>query len=317
MKRIAIAIALALLGCACAAAYPDRPIRILVGLPSGSLPDTIARVLGAKLSAALGVPVLVENITGAAGNIAAERLAKAVPDGYTLGVLSQTQIVVNPSLYALPFDPQKAFAPISQLTLSANVLVVNNGVPAKTVSELVALAKAQPGMLTFASGGNGSGTHLASELFRSAAGIDMRHVPYKGATAAIPDLLAGRVSLMFSPIQSVLPWVRDGRLRALAVTSLKRASVLPESPTVAESGFPGFEATLWNGLVAPAATPSEAIRILHAQTVRALAAPEVRDRLAVLGIEEMGNSPQEFAAAIKTETPKWAKIIRAAGIKAD
>ncbi|EHP40299.1 extracytoplasmic binding receptor [Cupriavidus basilensis OR16] len=312
-----IAIALALLGCTCAAAYPDKPIRILVGLPSGSLPDTIARVLGARLSAALGVPVLVENITGAAGNIASERLAKAVPDGYTLGVLSQTQIVVNPSLYALPFDPQKAFAPISQLTLSANVLVVNSGVPAKTVSDLVALAKAQPGMLTFASGGIGSGTHLAGELFQLAAGIDMRHVPYKGVSAAIPDLLAGRVSLMFSPIQSVLPWVRDGRLRALAVTSLKRASVLPELPTVAESGFPGFEVTLWSGLVAPAGTPSEAIRILHAQTVKALAAPEVRDRLAVLGIEEMGNSPQEFAAAIKTETPKWAKVIGAAGIKAN
>ena len=214
--------------------YPERPIRLIVGLPPGSQPDTIARLLGQKLAEALGKPVLVENVTGAAGNIAAEHVAKAAPDGYTLGLLSQTQIVVNPGLYKLAYDPTKDFAPISQVTVSANVLVMHNAVPAQSLKELVALAKAQPGALTFASGGSGSGTHLAAELLKSAAVLDIRHVPYKGVTAAIPDLLAGRVTMMFSPIQSVLPLVREGKLRALAVTSLRRAPTLPETPTIAE-----------------------------------------------------------------------------------
>ena len=297
--------------------YPEKPIRMVVGLPPGSQPDTIARLLGQKLAEAWGKPVLIDNITGAAGNIAADRVAKAAPDGYTLGLLSQTQIVVNPSLYQLAYDPVKDFAPVSQITLSANMLVVHNAVPAKSVKELVALAKAQPGGITFASGGSGSGTHLAAELLKSVAGLDIRHIPYKGVTAAIPDLLGGRVTMMFSPIQSVLPLVRDGKLRALAVTSLRRSSAFPELPTIAESGYPGFEFTGWSGLLAPARTPATIVRKLHLETVKALALPDLRAKFTDLGLEAIGNSPDAFAAIIKSEIPKWAKVIKDAGIKAD
>jgi len=297
--------------------YPEKPIRMVVGLPPGSQPDTIARLLGQKLAEAWGKPVLIDNITGAAGNIAADRVAKAAPDGYTLGLLSQTQIVVNPSLYKLAYDPVKDFAPVSQVTLSPNVLVMHNAVLAKSVKELVAFAKAQPGGLTFASGGSGSGTHLAAELLKSVAGLDIRHIPYKGVTAAIPDLLAGRVTMMFSPIQSVLPLVREGKLRALAVTSLGRAPTFPELPTIAESGYPGFEVTLWNGLLAPAATPATIVRKLHLETVKALALPDLHAKLADLGMEGIGNSPDEFAAVIKSGIPKWAKVIKESGIKPD
>ena len=297
--------------------YPEKPIRMVVGLPPGSQPDTIARLLGQKLAEAWGKPVLIDNITGAAGNIAADRVAKAAPDGYTLGLLSQTQIVVNPSLYQLAYDPVKDFAPVSQITLSANMLVVHNAVPAKSVKELVALAKAQPGGITFASGGSGSGTHLAAELLKSVAGLDIRHIPYKGVTAAIPDLLGGRVTMMFSPIQSVLPLVRDGKLRALAVASLRRTPTFPELPTIAESGYPGFEVTLWNGLLAPATTPATIVGKLHLETVKAIALPDLHAKLADLGMERIGNSPDEFAAAIKSGIPKWAKVIKDAGIKAD
>ena len=297
--------------------YPEKQVRIIVGLPPGSQPDTVARLLGQRLAEALGRPVVVENIPGAAGNIAADRVAKSPPDGYTLGVLSQTQIAVNPSLYKLAYDPAKDFAPVSQVTLSSNVLVVNDAVPAKSLAELIALARSQPGALTFASGGSGSGTHLAAESLKLAAHIDIRHVPYKGVTAAIPDLLAGRITMMFSPIQSVLPLVRAGKLRALAVTSLARAPLFPQVPTVAESGYPGFEATLWNGLLAPAGTPPEIISRLHLETVKALASPDMRARLADLGMDPIGNSPVEFAAAIRSEIPRWATVIKASGIQQD
>ena len=299
------------------ATYPEKPIRIIVGLPPGSLPDTIARLLGQTLAEALGRPVLIDNVAGAAGNIAADRVAKAAPDGYTLGLLSQTQIVVNPSLYELAYDPAKDFAPVSQVTVSSNILVVNNAVPAKSVKELIALAIAQPGGLTFASGGSGTGTHLAAEMLKSVAGIDIRHIPYKGVTAAIPDLLGGRVTMMFSPIQSVLPLVREGKLRALAVTSLKRAPTFPELPTIAESGYPGFEVTLWNGLLAPAGTPAPIVNRLHFETAKALELPDLRAKFANLGMEGMSSSPDEFAAAIKREIPKWAKVIKESGIKQD
>ena len=302
---------------AAAEAYPAKPIRIVVGLPAGSLPDTIARLLGERLAEALGTPVVVENVTGAAGNIAADRVAKARADGYTLGILSQTQVVVNPNLYRLPYDAVKDFAPVTVLTVSANVLVVPAGFPARTIPELVALAKRDPGGLTFASGGTGSGTHLAAELLKAAAGIDLRHVPYKGVSAAIPDLLAGRVSLMFSPIQSVLPLLRDGRLRAIAVTSRSRQPALPEVPTVAEAGYPGFEATLWNGLFAPAGTAPAIVALLHRETVKALASAQIRARFGELGMETVGNSPQELGAAIRAEIPGWGRVIKAAGIGRD
>jgi tripartite-type tricarboxylate transporter receptor subunit TctC len=298
-------------------AYPARPIHLIVGFPAGSQPDTVARGLSQQLTDALQMPVVVDNVTGAAGNIAAERIAKAAPDGYTLGLVSQTHIVINPLLYRLAYDPAKDFAPISQVSVSPNILVVNTALAAKSVAELVALGKARPGDLTFASSGSGSGTHMAAELFKSATALDIRHVPYKGVVAAIPDLVAGRVTMMFSPIPVVLPLVREGKLRALAVTSLTRSRAVPELPTIAESGHPGFQATNWYGLVAPARTPAAIVARLHLETVKALARSELRGRLTDQGIEVIGSSPDEFAAAIKLEIPKWAKVIREAGIKAD
>jgi tripartite-type tricarboxylate transporter receptor subunit TctC len=300
-----------------ARSYPEKPVHLVVGFPPGSQPDIVARLLGQKLAEALGNAVIVENISGATGNIAAEHVAKAAPDGYTLGLLSQTHLAINPSLHKLAYDPAKAFAPVSQVTVSPNMLVVHSAVPVKNVKELVALAKMQPGSLTFASSGNGSGTHIAAELFKATTAVDIRHIPYKGVVAAIPDLLGGRVTMMFSPIPVVLPLVREGRLRALAVTSSERSSAAPELPTVAESGYPGFEATNWYGLVAPAMTPAPIIRRLHLETVKALALPELRGKLAELGLETIGNSPDEFASVIKAEIPKWAKVIKESGIKPD
>jgi tripartite-type tricarboxylate transporter receptor subunit TctC len=297
--------------------YPEKPIRMVVGFPPGSPADTTARLLGQKLAEALGKPIVVENAPGAGGNIAADRVAKASPDGYTLGLLTQGQLAFNPSLYKLAFDPVKDFAPVSQVTVQLNILVVHNAGPAKSVKELVALAKAHPGGLTYASGGNGSAPHVGAELFKSVAGLDIRHIPYKGVAAAIPDLLAGRVTMMFSPSAGVLPAVREGKLRALAVTSLRRAPVLPELPTVVESGYPGFEFIGWQGLLAPIRTPAMIIGKVHLETSKAVALSDVRTKLSDLGLEGIGSSPDDFAAVIKSEIPKWAKVIKEAGIKLD
>jgi len=297
--------------------YPDKPIRMVVGFPPGGAPDTVARLIGQKLSEALGQPIVMDNATGAGGNIATERVAKAPPDGYTLGFMVNGQLVINPSLYKLPYDPVKDFVPISQVAVTSSILVVHNAVPAKNVKELVALAKAQPGGLTFAASGSGSSPQIAGALFKTRAGIDIREVPYKGAPSAIPDLLGGRVTMMFSPASIVLPLVRDGKLRALAVTSLKRSSAAPELPTIDESGYPGFEATVWFGLLAPARTPTMIVGKLHLEIVKVLARADVRAKLADLGFEIIGNSPDEFAAVIKSETPKWAKLIKESGIKPD
>jgi len=297
--------------------YPEKPIRMVVGFPPGGQPDTVARLLGQKLAEAWGKPVVIDNAGGAAGSIGADRVAKAAPDGYTLGLLSQTQIVTNPILNKLQYDPVKDFAPVSQVTVSPMMLVVHNAVPAKSLKELVALAKAQPGGLTFASSGSGSTAHLSAELFKSVAGLDIRHIPYKGGVAAMPDLLGGRVTMTFSTMVSGLPLVREGKLRALAVTSLRRSSAAPEVPTIAESGYPGFEVTVWFGLLAPARTPAAIVRKLHLETVKALALPDLRAKLADLGLETIGDSPHEFAAVIKSEIPKWAKVIKESGIKPD
>ncbi len=297
--------------------YPEKPIRIIVGFPPGGPSDIVARLLGQKLAESLGKSVLVENVPGAAGNIGADRVAKAVPDGYTLGLPNEAQIVINPSLYKLPYDPVKDFAPITQVVVSAQVLVVHPSLPAKNVRELVALAKARPGELTFASGGSGNQVHLAGELLKSMAGIDISHIPYKGVALAIPDLLGGRVTMMFSPISVALPLVREKRLRALAVTSLRRSPTVPELPTMDESGFRGFETTPWFGLLAPATTPATIVRKVYLETVKVLALADVRVKFADLGMEVIGNSPDEFAAAIRSEIPKWAKLIKESGIKAD
>lgn len=311
-------LALLIVGIAAAqTSYPEKPIRMVVGFPSGGAPDTVARLLGQKLSEALGQPIVMDNVTGAGGNIATERVAKAAPDGYTLGFMVNGQMVINPSLYKASYDPVKDFAPISQVTVTPNMLVVNNAVPAKNVQELISLARARPGELTYGSGGTGTGNHMAAELFKSVAGLNIRHIPYKGVLAVVPDLLGERVSMMFSPVPVVLPLVREGKLRAIAVTSLKRTSSAPELPTIAESGYPGFEVTIWYGLLAPAGTPPAIIRKLHLETAKALAQPDLRAKLAEQGLEAIGNSPDEFAAIIKSEIPMWAKVIKEAGIKPD
>jgi tripartite-type tricarboxylate transporter receptor subunit TctC len=240
---------------------------------------------------------------------------KARADGYTLAVAANAQIVMNPNLYRLPYDPISAFAPITQLVRSPNLLVVPQASPAKMLRDLIALARAKPGELTYASGGIGSSPHMAGALLSFMAGLDIRHVPYKGVVAALPDLMAERLTMMFSPAPIVLPSVRDGRLRALATTSLRRTPLLADVPTVSESGLPGFDVTTWFGLVAPAGTPAPIITRVHHEAAKVLEMTDIREKLANLGMDVVGNSPEEFASAIKTEIPYWAEVIRRAGIK--
>jgi len=306
---------------ACASAqsnYPDKPVRMLVGYSPGGPADINARILAQKLSELWAKPVVVENVTGGGGNIATDRVVRSAPDGYTLLMATGAQIIMNPTLYGnLPFDPVRDLAPISQVSVATNILAVSNDVPARSVSELIALAKARPGKLTFASGGNGSTQHLAGELFKTMAGIDIVHVPYKGAAAAVPDLVSGRVTMFFGTVTVLLPLVRDGKLRGLAVTSARRSSAIPDLPTIAELGFQGFEATAWYGLMAPSGAPRPIIERIHSETVKVLAMPDVRAKFADLGMEVTGTSPEEFARIIKEETPRWTKVIRDSGAKAD
>jgi tripartite-type tricarboxylate transporter receptor subunit TctC len=298
-------------------AYPERPVHLIVGFPAGSSVDLVARLIAPRLSDALGKPFIVENVPGAAGNLASERVAKAAPDGHTLAVAANGQIINNPSLYRLTFDPVRDFAPVTQLTSLPNVLVVANGAPFKTFPELIAAAKAHPGEITYASGGVGGSPHLAGALLNSLAGTDIRHIPYKGAVAALPDILAGRVTMMFSPASIVMPTVREGRLRALAVTSAKRSSAMPDLPAIAEFGLTGFDVTVWLGLLAPAGTPNSIIRKVYLESVKALALPDVREKLKSLGMDCISNSPGTFYEIIQSEIPVWAKVIRDARIAAD
>ena len=321
MKAICGAAALSLLLIAGAASaqtsYPDKQVRMLVGFAPAGPADIAARVVADGLSEAWGKPVVVENVTGAAGNVATDRIAKAAPDGYTLVMAASSTIVTNISLYdKLPFDPVKDLAPISQVCFTPNILAVNNDVAAKNVQELVALARARPGELTFGSAGVGTSQHLAGELLNAMAGVRLQHVPYRGIAQVMPDLLGGRLTMSFGNISAVLPLMREGKVRALAVTSIKRSTFVPNLPTVAEQGFPGFDSTAWFGLMAPAGTPAPIIAKLHAETARILARADVREKFANLGVEVIGNTPAEFADVIKAETPVWAKIIKASGAKA-
>ncbi len=297
--------------------YPAQAVKIIVGFPPGVAPDVTARLLADKFSAAWGVPVVVENVSGAGSNIATDRVAKADPDGYTLLMAGNSALIFSPSLYdKLPYDPIKDFAPISQVFVAANILVVHPDVPAKTLPELVALARAQPGKLTYGHAGVGTSQHLGAELFKSMADIDIRPVAYRGTTAVLPDLLAGRLTMSFANIANVLPLVREGKLRPFAVTSLKRSAAAPDLPTMAVSGYRGFEAVPWFGLVAPAGTPPAVVEKIYRETQRCLALPQVRTSLETLGLDVIGNSPAEFAAVIKAEIPQWAVVIKGAGIKA-
>src|SRR5882724_6982871 len=319
MKAICGAAVLLLLMAGVATAqtsYPDKQVRILVGFAAGGPADIAARVVADGLSEAWGKPVVVENVTGAAGNVATDRVAKAAPDGYTL-VMASSAIVTNVSLYdKLPFDPVKDLAPISQVCFTPNILAVNNDVPAKSVQELVALARARPGELTFGSAGAGTSQHLAGELLKTIAGVSLQHVPYRGIAQVMPDLLGGRLTMSFGNISAVLPLARENKVRAMAVTSIKRSAFAPNLPTLAEQGFPGFDMTAWFGLMAPAGTPAPIVAKLHAETAKILARADVREKFGALGMEVIGNTPAEFADLIKAEIPVWAKIIKESGAKA-
>jgi tripartite-type tricarboxylate transporter receptor subunit TctC len=312
----ALAVLLAAQTASAQSAYPNRPVKILVGFTPGTAPDLAARILADRFSDVWSTPFVVENVPGAGSNVATERVARAASDGTTLLMGGNPSLVINPSLYEkLPFDPIRDFAPISQVFIAANLLAVPIESPVRTVAELVALAKAQPGKLSYAHAGVGTSQHLAAELFKYRAHLDIAPVPYRGSTALMPDLLAGRIDMSFANIVNVLPLVREGKLRALAITSIKRSALAPELPTMAESGFPGFEAVPWFGLLAPTGTPNDVLDKLHAETVKTLAMPEVRRKFDDLGLEPVGNTPAEFAAIIRKETPEWAKVIKDAGIR--
>jgi tripartite-type tricarboxylate transporter receptor subunit TctC len=315
---VAAALSLALTAASALAqtSYPDQPIRILVGFTAGGAPDITGRLLAEKFSETWGKPAVLENVTGAGGNVATERVAKAAPDGHTLLMAGNASLIFSPSMYdKLAYDPIKDFAPISRIFITANVLVVHNDVPAKTLPELIALARREPGKLTYAHAGAGTSQHLAAELLKSMAQIDIQPVAYRGTTHLLPDLLAGRVTMSFANIVNVVPLVREGKLRAFAVTSLKRSAIALDLPTMAESGYPGFEAVPWLGLMAPAGTSPAIIDKLHHETVRVLALPDVRKKLGDLGLDIVGGTPAEFSAVIAREIPQWAKVIKAAGIR--
>ena len=298
------------------AQYPTHPVTLVVAFTPGGPSDVLARIVGKKLGELLGQPFVIENRPGAGGNIAAEVVARAAPDGHTLLMGNNSILATNASLYKkLGYDAEKDFAPISLIGAQANILVVNPALPVKSMAELIALAKQQPGKLNFASSGYGAAAHLSGELFKTEAHIEIQHVAYKGAAPALQDAIAGHVQMMFATAASVVGHIRSGLVRPLAVTTPTRTTVLPEIPTVAELGLPGFNATTWHGLVAPAGTPKDVIETLHRATVTALADPEVRQSLGELGVDIAGSSPPEFAAFIKSEIPKWRAVVAAAGAK--
>src|SRR4051812_16465316 len=318
MKRFTAAAAL-LAACAVhAQTYPTKPIRIVVPFAAGGGADVVARTVGMKMTEALGQPVVVDNRTGAAGSIGAEVVAKSPPDGYTLLLGSSGPLAINPSLYSkLPYDAARDFAPISIATVMPFLLVVHPTLPVKNVKELIALAKARPNQLNYASPGAGSTTHLANELLKSMTGMQIVHIPYKGVAPAAVDLISGQVQMMAGDLSTLIPHVKSGRMRALAVTGAKRSSLLREVPTVAEAGVPGYEASGWFGVLAPAATPAPVLERLNASIVKGLATPDAHQRLVAFGGEAGGSTPEQFATHIRGEAAKWGKLIKSLGLKAD
>ena len=301
-----------------AQAYPAKPIRIVVPFPPGGATDILARAVAQKLTDAWGQAVVVDNRPGAGGNIGSEIVAKAAPDGYTLEMGTVGTHAINASLYAkMPYDHVKDFAPVILVAGVPNVLVVNPSLPVSSVQELIAYAKANPGKLNFASSGNGTSIHLAGELFKVMAGVQMTHIPYKGSAPALQDLIGGQVQLMFDNLPPSLPHIKAGKLRALAVTSATRSSALPDTPTIAESGLPGFEASSWFGVLAPAGTPPAIIAKLNAEIAAWLASPEAKEKMLALGANIGGGSPEDFARHIAAETAKWQKVVKASGAKVD
>jgi tripartite-type tricarboxylate transporter receptor subunit TctC len=301
-----------------AAEYPSRPVTLVVAFTPGGASDVLARILGRKLEQILGQPFVIDNRPGAGGNVAAEAVAHAAPDGYTLLAGNNAILATNAALYKkINFDPEADLAPIGLIGSQANILVVNPALPVKSLAELIALAKAQPGKLNFASSGHGLAAHLAGELFKAEAKIDIVHVPYKGAAPALQDVIAGHVQMMFATASSVVPHIQDGKVRPLAVATLKRTAVLPDIPTIDELGIKNFEATTWHGLVAPARTPKDIVATLNRALVATLDDRDVKKSLGDLGVDVIGGTPEDFAAYIKSEIPKWTAIIKASGAKLD
>lgn len=298
------------------AAYPDRPLRLVVPFPAGGAADVMARGLAQHLGTQLGQQVVIDNRGGAGGTIAAELVARAPADGHTLLFATMGTQAINPALYPrLRYDPVKDFAPVALTHITPRVLVVGPAVAARSVAELVADAKVRPGQLTYGSAGNGSSSHLSGALFARLAGVEMVHVPYKGSATLLTDLLAGRVDLSFDSFTVYEEHIRAGRVHALGVTSRRRMTALPQVPTLAEAGLPGYEVSNWLGLLAPAGTPRERIAALHAAVVRAMGRADMRRQLTALGIEPQASSPEEFGALIRSEIPRWAGIVKASGAR--
>jgi tripartite-type tricarboxylate transporter receptor subunit TctC len=294
--------------------YPDKPVRIIVGFTAGSATDISARIFAQKFAEAWNVPVTVENVPGAAGSVGGDRVAKSAPDGYTLYWAANGAMTINPTLQSNPtFDTVRDLAPIARVLIAPSILAVGNDAPAKSLADLIALAKSQPGQLSYATPGIGTPQHIAGEVLKVVAGIDIVHVPYRGAV--FTDVIGGRVTMTFQNAGAILTTVRDGKLRGLAVTTLNRSPIMPEFPTIAESGFPGFEVISWFGALAPTGTPAPIIAKVRQEILKVAALSEIRERFALLGLEVSINSPDEFAAVIKTDIAKWAKVIKDAGIK--
>ena len=298
------------------AVYPSRSLRLIVPFPPSGGTDIVARTVAPHLSAALGQQIVIDNKPGAGGTIGSELATKAANDGYTLLMATSSTHAVAPNLNPkLGYDPQRDFAPVVNVNIGPNILVVTAGLPPRSVRDLIAYGKTNAGKLTFASSGTGTVYHLTGEMFKSMAGVDMVHVPYKGSAQAFPDLISGQVSLMFDATTSVMPHVKSGKLRALAITSAQRNPALPDLPTVAEAGVPGFESALWIGLFAPAGTPREIIARLNTEANKVLARTDVRDAFAQQGTEVVGGTPEQFAAQIRADIARWGKVIREAGVK--
>jgi len=317
LKQTLCILALIFAATASAQSFPTKPIKIIVPFPAGGTVDFFARVISTKLSDALGQSVLVENRAGAGGNIAAEAVAKAAPDGYTL-LMGSEIIAINTSLYSkIGYDPVKDLAPITLVGTVPNILIVHPGLPVNSVNDLIALAKKTPGKISFASTGQGTSTHLSSELFKLMANVDMLHIPYKGGPPAIADLISGQVNMMFINMPTGITHVRSGKAKIIAVSSIKRVSQLPDVPTVDQAGVKGFETSAWSGLYAPAGTPADIINRLNVEVVKILKQPSVREQLMAQGAEPVGDTPEEFSRFTLAEISKWAKIIKISGAKVD
>ena len=319
MKRLLVlALAAGFASLTSAQPYPTKPIKLVAPSTPGDAPDVIARLVADKLSTALGQQVVVENRPGAGGVVGSDYVAKAAPDGYTLIMGNAGSHGINAAVYSkLPYDIQRDFAPVSQVAVAPNVMVINPSVPASTVAEFIAYAKANPGKLSYASGGNGSSAHMSMELFKSMSGIDIQHVPYKGSSPALTDVVSGQVVAFIGNMPPTVPLIKAGKLRAIAVTTKSRSALMPELPTITEAGLPGFETVAWFGVLAPAGTPPEVVNRLSAEIAKIAKSPEIREKLVAMGAEPVGSTPEEFKAVIDRDIAKWKPLAQKVGIKVD